>query len=57
VALSNELQQFGFIESQNLTMDFRIYGQHIELLSKYAEELADVIVDRSVVTARAIRAG
>jgi putative ABC transport system substrate-binding protein len=48
VALSNELQQFGFIESQNLTIDFRAYGQHIELLSKYAEELlgtpADVIV-------------
>jgi putative tryptophan/tyrosine transport system substrate-binding protein len=48
VALSNELQQFGFIESQNLTIDFRVYGRHIELLSKYAEELlgtpADVIV-------------
>jgi hypothetical protein len=28
VVLSNELQQFGFIESQNLTIDFRVYGHH-----------------------------
>ena len=48
VALFNELQQFGFVEGQNLTIDTRSYGQSIELLSKYAEELfgttADVIV-------------
>jgi putative ABC transport system substrate-binding protein len=48
VALFDELQQFGFVEGQNLTIDHRTYGQHIELLSKYAEELfatpADVIV-------------
>ena len=44
----DEVQQFGFIEGQNLTIDSRSYGQHIELLSRYAEELfaipADVIV-------------
>jgi putative tryptophan/tyrosine transport system substrate-binding protein len=48
VALFDEVQQFGFIEGQNLTIDSRSYGQHIELLSRYAEELfaipADVIV-------------
>jgi putative ABC transport system substrate-binding protein len=48
VALFDELRQFGFIEGQNLTIDHRAYGQHIELLSKYADELfgipADVIV-------------
>jgi putative ABC transport system substrate-binding protein len=48
VALFDELRQFGFIEGQNLTIDHRDYGQHIELLPKYADELfgipADVIV-------------
>ena len=48
VALFDELRQFGFIEDQNLTIDHRDYGHHIELLSKYADELfgipADVIV-------------
>jgi putative ABC transport system substrate-binding protein len=48
VALFDELQQFGFVEGQNLTIDHRAYGQHIALLSKYAEELlatpADVII-------------
>ncbi len=48
VALFDELQQFGFVQGQNLTVDHRAYGQHIELLSKYAAELfstpADVII-------------
>ena len=48
VALFDELQQFGFIEGQNLMIDVRSYGEHIELLSKYAEELfatpANVII-------------
>src|SRR5229473_2827979 len=48
VAFFDALQQFGFVEGQNLTIDFRAYGQRIELLSSYAEELfavpADVIV-------------
>src|SRR4051812_8830001 len=48
VAIFDELQQFGFIEGQNLTIDFRSYGQHIELLSSYAKELfgtpADVVI-------------
>lgn len=48
VAFFDEVRQFGFIEGQNLTVDSRSYGQQIELLSRYAEELfaipADVIV-------------
>ena len=48
VGLFDELQQFGFIEGQNLMIDVRSYGEHIELLSKYAEELfatpANVII-------------
>ena len=55
VALFDELQQFGFIEGQNLMIDVRSYGEHIELLSKYAEELfatpANVIIaagDRAI---------
>ncbi len=47
-AMFDELREFGFVEGQNLTIDHRAYGQRIELLSKYAEELfgtpADVIV-------------
>src|SRR5687768_2252282 len=39
VALFGEIQKFGFVEGQNLTINFRSYGQQIELLSKYADEL------------------
>jgi putative ABC transport system substrate-binding protein len=44
-AMFEELRQFGFIEGQNLTIDLRAYGQHIELLSRYAEELFGTPVD------------
>jgi putative tryptophan/tyrosine transport system substrate-binding protein len=48
VALFSEIQKFGFIEGQNLTIDSRSYGQQIELLSRFADELfatpADVIL-------------
>jgi len=47
-ALFGEIQKFGFIEGQNLTIDSRSYGRQIELLSKHANELfatpADVIL-------------
>src|SRR5688572_128986 len=32
IALFGEIQKFGFVEGQNLTIDFRSYGQQIELL-------------------------
>jgi putative tryptophan/tyrosine transport system substrate-binding protein len=43
--LFNELQEFGFVEGQNLTIDFRAYGQHPELISKYTEELVKTPAD------------
>lgn len=47
-AMFDGLRELGFVEGQNLTIDHRAYGQHIELLSRYAEELfgttADVII-------------
>jgi len=48
VALFEELRRSGFIEGQNLTIDWRVYGQRVELVSEFATELvrarADVIV-------------
>jgi ABC-type uncharacterized transport system substrate-binding protein len=48
VAMFEEVRQSGFIEGQNLTVDWRTYGTHIELLPQFASELfkpsADVIV-------------
>ena len=39
VAFFNELQRRGFIEGQNLTVEYRAYGLHPDLLSEYAAEL------------------
>jgi len=43
----NELRRRGFIEGQNLTIDYRFFGPHVDLISEYAAELvkdrADVI--------------
>jgi hypothetical protein len=45
--LLDGLQRRGFIEGQNLTIDYRDYGQHPDLIAEYASELvkarADVI--------------
>ena len=47
VALLDELRRNGFIEGQNLAIDYRIFGPHPDLISQYAAELvkskADVI--------------
>ena len=39
VAMFEELARSGFIEGQNLTIDWRTYGQRIELVSQFAAEL------------------
>jgi putative ABC transport system substrate-binding protein len=43
----DELRRYGFIEGQNLTVEYRAWGLHPELISQYAAELvtarADVI--------------
>jgi putative ABC transport system substrate-binding protein len=32
----DELRRRGFIEGQNLTVEYRAYGQHVDLISRYA---------------------
>jgi putative ABC transport system substrate-binding protein len=39
------LRRGGFIEGQNLTVEYRIYGQHVDLMSQYAAELVNARVD------------
>ena len=36
----NELRRRGFIEGQNLTIYYRDFGPHVDLISEYATELA-----------------
>jgi putative tryptophan/tyrosine transport system substrate-binding protein len=38
-------RRHGFIEGQNLTVDFRDFSQHIDLLSSWADELSKLRVD------------
>ena len=57
VAFFDELRRRGFIEGQNLTVEYRAYGLHVDLISEYAAELVkarvDVIVTAGDVTIRA----
>ena len=57
VAFFNELRRRGFIEGQNLAVEWRTYGEHIDLIPQYAAELVKARVD-VIVTAgdEAIRA-
>jgi putative ABC transport system substrate-binding protein len=59
VAFFDELRRLGFIEGQNLTVEFRAYGQHVDLIPQYAVELVkagvDVIVASGDETVRAIQ--
>jgi putative tryptophan/tyrosine transport system substrate-binding protein len=53
------LRRGGFIEGQNLTEEYRAYGQHVDLIPQYAAELVkarvDVIVATGDETVRAIQ--
>jgi putative ABC transport system substrate-binding protein len=40
-----ELRRSGFIEGQNLTIDWREYGQRIDLVTRFAAELVQARVD------------
>jgi putative ABC transport system substrate-binding protein len=57
IAFFDELRRRGFIEGQNLTVEYRAYGLHVDLISQYAAELVkervDVIVAAGVVAVRA----
>ena len=41
----SELPRRGFIEGQNLTIDYRDFGPHVDLISEYAAELVKDRVD------------
>ena len=43
--LFNELRRHGFIEGQNLTVEYRAYAQHVDLVPQYAAELVKARVD------------
>jgi putative ABC transport system substrate-binding protein len=45
VAMLDELRGFGFIEGQNLTIEWRAYARHIDLVSEFAADLVKAKVD------------
>jgi putative ABC transport system substrate-binding protein len=44
-AFLDEFRRHSFIEGQNLTVEWRAYGPHPDLISQYAAELAEARVD------------
>jgi putative tryptophan/tyrosine transport system substrate-binding protein len=46
----DELRRFGFIEGQNLTIDWRSYALNIDLIPEFAAELVKSKVDVVLVT-------
>ena len=50
VAFFDGLRRRGFIEGQNLTLEYRAFGEHVDLVSQYAAELVKAGVD--VITAQ-----
>jgi putative tryptophan/tyrosine transport system substrate-binding protein len=59
VAFFDELRRRGLIEGQNLTVEFRAYGQHVDLIPQYAAELVkarlDLITAAGGVAVRAVQ--
>jgi putative ABC transport system substrate-binding protein len=59
MAFFDELRRRGFIEGQNLTVEYHAYGQHVDLIPQYATELVmarvDVIVTAGDETVRAVQ--
>jgi putative ABC transport system substrate-binding protein len=45
VAFLEEFRRRGFVEGQNLIVEWRAYGEHPDLVSQYAEELVKARVD------------
>ena len=45
MAMFDELRRFGFIEGQNLTIDWRQYSEHIDRISEFAADLVKAKVD------------
>jgi putative ABC transport system substrate-binding protein len=46
----DELRRLGFIERQNLTVEYRAYGQHVDLILQYASELVKARADAIATT-------
>ena len=59
VAFLDELRRGGFIDGQNLAVEWRAYAEHFDLISEYAAELVkagvDVIVTAGDVAIRALQ--
>jgi putative ABC transport system substrate-binding protein len=45
LAFLDQLRHRGFVEGQNLTVEWRAYGEHFDLVSQYAAELVKARVD------------
>jgi putative ABC transport system substrate-binding protein len=45
MAFLDELRRGGFVEGQNLTIEYRVYGQHLDLISQFAAKLVKARVD------------
>jgi hypothetical protein len=45
LAMLNELRRFGFIEGQNLTVDWRAFGPNIDLIPEFISEVVKAKVD------------
>jgi putative ABC transport system substrate-binding protein len=59
VAYFDELRRRGFVEGQNLTIDYRNFAPHVDLISEYAAELVkakpEVIYAGGGVAVRAVQ--
>jgi putative tryptophan/tyrosine transport system substrate-binding protein len=44
-AFFDGLRRRGFVEGPNLTVEYRAYGQHVDLITQYATELVTARVD------------
>jgi putative ABC transport system substrate-binding protein len=59
IAFFDELRRRGFVEGQNLTLEYRAFGEHVDLIPQYTAELVkarvDVIAAAGDETVRAIQ--
>ena len=54
-AMFDELRRLGFIEGQNLTIEWRVYALHYDLIPEFAAELVKAKVDVIYATGDAVR--
>ena len=50
IAFFEELRRRGFVEGQNLTVEYRAYGLRLDLISQYAAELVNARADVMIVS-------